>query len=348
MEQSFREFVEIENTTGTYKVYSDEIPDVIINSTPVELQEVSFSADGKGQRDAYNYHSVEKIKFSSNRLMPSIKAKLHKHDYFEMAVIVSGEFEMQIESQLCRFKKWDVCLLNRSTRHAEHFKPDSRLFYITLSTEFLTGWSNLSRFALQPINVFDKFFNKGLRDNIQQNKDFIIAEYRNDAAVSPVFDIIGLIRREFEHKQPGYYFFIYGFIYRLMNILADSQYYQTEYTDLGADDGFSLAFSAKQILDKHKRKMTKMEVGERLNYNAEYINKVFKKHYGCTIPSYNQSVYLQQAVFLLCNTDLHIHRICKMIGFSNRTHFYKIFSKAYGCTPAAYRKKWSNHSKDLL
>lgn len=343
-----KEYIEIENAPCFYnnKIYTDQIADTILCNMPVELQELSFSSKGKGHRNAYNYRSTVSFDFDSNVFSPFLKPKLHKHEYFEMILNVSGQFEMQIESQLCELNRWDVCILNRVTRHAEHFRPKDKIFYIVLSPDFLLNWPQEYGMKVPHSIFFTKFFNKGLASNLQQNKDFITARYTNQIAISPLHSIIENIRREFENKQPGYQLFIRGLIYRLLNILSDSEYYTAEYVDLGSDDGFSLAFSAKKILDESKQKMTKVELAERLNYNSEYINQVFKRHYGQTIPEYNRMVCLQQASYLLTNTDMPIYKICQQLGITNRTHFYNLFKQEYGCTLADYRRKGDKAALD--
>ena len=85
--------------------------------------------------------------------------------------------------------------------------------------------------------------------------------------------------------------------------------------------------------------MTKQQLAEKLNYNSEHINRVFKKHYGQTIPDYNKLVCMREAALLLCNTNQHIHQICRQLGFTNRTHFHTLFQQEYGCSPYDYRKR---------
>lgn len=341
------EYVEIEHADGfgikpQGKVYTENLPDVIVSNIPIELQQFDYSLSGKGHRVAYSYRPTMTLKFSNKQFPAPLKSKLHKHDYFELMLVSSGQMSMQIESQLCEFNNWDVCVLNRTTRHAEHFKPGIKVFYLALSADYLQNWPSEEGMGLQHFPLFRKFFNKGLRDTLQQNKDYIDARYTNQTAVSPLCPIIGDIRRELETKHPGYQLIVRGLLLRLFNVLTHSKDYETQYIDLGADEGFSLAYSAKKILDKHKRKMTKHEIALQLNYNSEHINRVFKKHYGQSIAQYNRTVYLRQAALLLNSTNSHIHLICKQLGFSNRTHFYTLFEEEYGCTPAEYRKKGSH------
>ncbi len=301
--------------------------------------EFNYYSQGNGNRSSYNYSSNTSINFNTGQLNSPLKGKLHKHDYFELMFIASDQFEMQVESQLCEFNKWDVCILNRSTRHMEHFKPNEKIFYLALSPEYLFNWPREEGMSLYRSYLFSKFFSKGLRDTLQQNKDFITFRYTKQEIVPPFYRIIADIRKEYENKQPGYQLFIRGLLYRIFCILTDRAHYEMEYMDLGFDEGFSLAFSVKQILDKNKRKMTTLEIAERLNYNSEYTNRVFKRHYGHTIPEYNRLICIRQAASMLCNTNQHIQTICKQLGFVNRTHFYDLFEHEYGCTPTEYRNK---------
>lgn len=334
-----QDYVEIEDDFGSYKVYNNEVPDTLLSTKPIELQEVSFFQDGKGHRSAYSNRPTISFDFAYNKKTSLIKAKFHKHDYFELLLVASGKLEMQIESNLCDFQKWDVCILNRSTKHAEHFEANGRFFYLVLSPDFLLNWPKEEGFNIMRTPLYTKFFNKGLRDTLLQNKDFITARFTNRTEPSPLLNILEEMRKEFQNKSPGYQLFIRGLVCRFLWVLADTTYYQTDYIDLGLDDGFSLALSTKQILETMKRRVSKTELSERLNYNPEYINRVFKKHYGQTISEYSRSLNMQQAASLLCQTDIAIHKLCKQLGYTNRTHFYDIFKQEYGCSPSEYREQ---------
>lgn len=337
-----KNYIEIEDTSGFSIVpfdryYTDSLPDTIISNKVIELQEFYYSSEGRGRRITYSYRPITSLVFNSSYPLSPLKAKLHKHDYFELIFIASDRLEMQIESSLCEFNKGDVCVLNRSTRHAEHFYPGVKMFYLAFSPEYLLNWPFEEGMGLQQSLILTKLFKKWPQDTLKQNKDYVCARYNDHAGTSPLNEIIGHIRREFKEKRSGYQSIVRGLLYRFLSSLADPKYYTTEYIDLVSDEGFSLAYSVKQILDKKKHKMTVLQVANCLNYNSEYINRVFKKHYGKTIPEYNKTVYMRQSALLLNTTGLPIHEICKQLGFTNRTHFYNEFEKEYGCTPNNYR-----------
>lgn len=321
------------------KMSPGDFPEIFVGGDLIELNEVCFSS-GKGYHNAYSCRPSKTILFDAvNNMHSPLKNKFHKHNYFELMFVAFGKIEMQVESQLCEFRKGDICLLNRSVRHSEHFSSEVKLFYLHLSPEYLQSCLQEKSVGIRQFFEFSKIFNMWLRDSCQQNKDYITFRYNHEETPSPLYEVMAELRKEFEDKKPGYHIFVNGLVYRLFCILSDTAHYQTEHIDMGSDNGFSLAYSAKQILDKYNRRMTKLQIANILSYNSEYINRVFKKHYGYTIPEYNRLVCLGQAAFLLCNTDKHIHEICRQLGFTNRSHFYNLFKHEYGCTPADYRRK---------
>ena len=323
------------------RVYSKYLPDIIISNIPVELQELRYSADGKGHRASYGYQHTTTLDFTNPKFPAPLKAKLHKHNYFELVFVASGKLNMQIESKLCKLSSLDVCILNCATRHAEEFFPDACIYYIVLPVDYLKESLKKNGLSLRNSVLFGDFLIKDLDDTLQQNKDYVISRNVNPEVLMRLDQNIRSIREEFQEKRPGFQLIVRGLLFRFLSVLANPEFYETKYIDLGADNGFPLAYSAKKILDEHKHKMTVHEISKRLNYSEEHVNRVFKKQYGLTIPEYNKSVCLHHAAFLLKNTDLHVHTICAQLGFSNRTNFYKLFKDEYGYTPSEYRKKGS-------
>jgi AraC-like DNA-binding protein len=254
-------------------------------------------------------------------------------------IVASEKLEMQVESKLCEFRKWDICILNSAVRHMEHFKPDTKIYYLAFSPEYLLSWPDEEGMNIRNSLVFSEFIHKGLLDTLHQNKDYITFRFVDSVALSSLLGLVTDIRKEFEQKKPGYQLFIRGLVYRLFCVLSDPECYEAEYTDLGFDGGFSLALSAKKILDRTKEKITKHDLAERLNYNYEHISRVFVKHYKLTIPAYNKKICMREAASLLSKTTLSISIICKSLGYVNRTNFYNVFRKEYGCSPMEYRDK---------
>lgn len=332
-------YIEIEESVGYAKepsprTYSENLPDTRISENPVELQKVIYTTQGKGNRQTFSHGMQTTISFRSDT--PPME-KLHRHDYFELLFVVSEHLEIQIESELLQFYRGDVCILDRSTYHAEHYELGTELFYLVLTPEYLKSYPQ-GEAPTMPQKLW-KFFSRALRDQLLNNKDYVAFRWKGDGTPLPLCKVMEELRREFTDKGPGYPMFVRGQICRLFAILSDDQYYVTEFRNLSTDEGYSLAFAAKQVLDKAEGQMNKQQLSKQLNYSAEHINQMFLRHYGCTVSSYNRKICLRHAANLLQDTSLPVHEISRQLGFVNRTNFYRLFEREYGCTPAEYRRK---------
>ena len=251
------------------KLHPDMLPDTYLLNNPIEFQEVYYSSDKNGYRNTYSYRPTASLTFNAEHFTAPLMGKFHRHDYFEVIINASDQFEMQIESQLCILHKWDVCILNRSTGHSESFHPEARVFYLAVSPDFLHNAPKEKNIILRFPKEIETFFEKGMSDTFLYNKNYLLFHFVNPVPISPIRTILSAIRHEFENKLPGYHLIIRGYLYRFFDLLVNSEYYESEYIDLNPDKSFPLALSAKQLIDQTIKRMTKFEIASALNYNSE-------------------------------------------------------------------------------
>ena len=68
------------------------------------------------------------------------------------------------------------------------------------------------------------------------------------------------------------------------------------------------------------------------------LSRIIKKQTGSTFSRLLETRRLEQACFLLKNTDLTIEDIAENIGYENLSFFYRLFRRTYGSTPREYRR----------
>lgn len=282
---------------------------------------------------------VASIIVKHDNLPRNLTNRLHRHDFFELSIIASGTVEMQIESQRITCQPGDVLMVNRNTRHAEDIPRNATLYTLEVSKDYLLRWPNADELFTYMDETQNQFFSRNLDDEVKRNKDYIECHRQGDGPDYEVLDIFNHITDELEYKHPGFQLMVRALIYRLFAVLSDPQKYSCTYVDLGFDGGESLANTAKQLLDKTKRKISRAELSEYLHYSSTHINRVFQKHFGESIKDYNRKIYMREAAKLLTSTNLTIQDVIKEIGFDNRTHFYKMFFDTYQMTPAEYRER---------
>lgn len=72
--------------------------------------------------------------------------------------------------------------------------------------------------------------------------------------------------------------------------------------------------------------------------SANKLKVCFKRHTGCTVTEYIQGRRMNQAEYLLTDTDFTIGQIAQMIGYSTSSRFAELFKKNTGILPIEYRK----------
>lgn len=81
------------------------------------------------------------------------------------------------------------------------------------------------------------------------------------------------------------------------------------------------------------------ELTAKLPYSHGYICREFKKYLKQTIIDFFNEQKINQASFLLMNTNLKILNISNMVGYSSPKNFINQFTKRFALSPSAWRAK---------
>lgn len=79
------------------------------------------------------------------------------------------------------------------------------------------------------------------------------------------------------------------------------------------------------------------EIARRLGISLRQLERLFKKHKGCTPQSEYLALRLKRARQLLLQTDLSILEISIATGFCSQSHFTQCYRTMYACTPGRQR-----------
>lgn len=80
------------------------------------------------------------------------------------------------------------------------------------------------------------------------------------------------------------------------------------------------------------------EMSEEVKVSKEYLCRCFKKYTGMTASEYLNNRRMFYAANMLKNSNTEIIRICEDIGMSSLSYFYKVFKRNFGLSPSAFRK----------
>ncbi|HWT76479.1 MAG TPA: AraC family transcriptional regulator [Mobilitalea sp.] len=264
---------------------------------------------------------------------PGVKTQFHTHDYIELAYVVDGEFQQRIMGQDIKFKKGEICLIDKNCLHQDYlFFHKSTILFIGLANEIFDevmvdkieeeGILNFLRMALmkqKDIQQYVHFKPKNQEDSqIEELLLSLLAELEcNDAASKYVCK--GLVIRILHHISTKYEFFLSNEQRKKMNWIIFEEI--TNY-----------------IREQYKN-ITIKELVQRFHFNEDYYNRLLKEKTGMTYSEYVQNIRLAQAEKLLKTTSLTVDEVANQVGYHNKGYFYKIFVERYGTTPYKYRKQ---------
>lgn len=81
-------------------------------------------------------------------------------------------------------------------------------------------------------------------------------------------------------------------------------------------------------------------LARRFHINKYHLLRQFKRSYGSSPGEYMIAVRIQQAKYMLQNTNETITAIAEAVGYANTSHFINSFKQHESLTPGAYRKSW--------
>ena len=90
----------------------------------------------------------------------------------------------------------------------------------------------------------------------------------------------------------------------------------------------------------HYKNGTLSELSEQMGYDVYWLSREIRRRTGRTYKELLQEKRMQQAVYLLANSEIPVTDIIESIGYDNTSYFYRKFREKYGMSPKEYRKNY--------
>jgi AraC-like DNA-binding protein len=107
--------------------------------------------------------------------------------------------------------------------------------------------------------------------------------------------------------------------------------------DAPSSGGNALQSLLSYINRNYTRPLTRGEVAAAVGYNESYISHLFSDALHTTLTDYINALRMDDAFYLLSDTDLAVSRIAEDLGFGSLRSFNRIFLKHAQMTPSDYR-----------
>ncbi|MEK3883733.1 AraC family transcriptional regulator [Paenibacillus sp. PL2-23] len=149
----------------------------------------------------------------------------------------------------------------------------------------------------------------------------------------------------------------------LKKMLLDAEYIQALFrttsfeelghwfTHVGMEQLFDLLLAREQthqsqiaaqikhlVQTRFEENLTLEAIADRMNFNANYLSRVFKKEAGMSFSDYMAITKLEMAKHLLTTSDLKVQEVAEKLHYQSTTAFIRYFRKMEGMTPSSYRE----------
>ena len=235
----------------------------------------------------------------------------HWHDSMEILYIANGSLINYFDKIKQTAFSGEAVIIPPKQMHAGKPCPDgAELYAIHIDIAELSNKTIASRNFLQPL--------------VDQKID-ICKITDNKAVTDAVNDLIV----SYNSRHP---LNTIGNVYQLLGTL-----YESLYTSQKANSEIKMAEVFKYISLHFNELLTTDSLARLFNYNESYFCRQFKKTTGQSIKQYINHKKIQEAQFLIKNSQYSLAQITDILQFSSQSHFNKVFKQIVGKSPIQYK-----------
>lgn len=252
----------------------------------------------------------------------------HTHDYVEMIYMYSGSTHHKINDCDVILKQGELLILNQKATQEIYpaGEDDIAVNFIILPEFFDYGIKMME----QEPNTLREFIIDCLRGSTGTSGYL----YFKVSDVLPIQNLIENLIWTIKNRLPNKRSInqaTMGLLFlQLMNhmdkVETDAQSRQQQ-----------LMISVLQYIEEHYKDGELSELAEQMHYDLYWLSREIKKQAGCTYTELVQKKRLNQAAYLLKNTNMSVINVGMAVGYENQSYFHRIFQKQFGTTPRKYR-----------
>ncbi|WP_338199336.1 AraC family transcriptional regulator [Lactobacillus rizhaonensis] len=253
----------------------------------------------------------------------------HKHDYFEIDLVLDGETKCFASNSVSTLHKGDLVIISPGTSHKIEVIGSSIVICIVMKkSTFDNSFFNL----IKADNILADFFNKCLYSSTENYLTF------NVQITEKILEIIQNIFIESYSSLPQSNAICCDYISILLSYtlrgLSESNNFKTYDNDL-TNRFAKIINTIKVNCDTVKLK----DLARQYNYDKAYLGKLISKKTGHSFNYLRNYYRIQKSCNLLKYTDDSINSISEQVGYSSVNSFERSFQTVLHLTPSAYRRK---------
>ncbi len=101
-------------------------------------------------------------------------------------------------------------------------------------------------------------------------------------------------------------------------------------------------------LDEHftDSQISVSSVADHFSYSSDYLGRLFSHFHHQTISEYIVEKRFERAVDLLCNTNIPVTEVIRLVGYVSHSFFFRVFRERYHMAPGEFRNRHSSIMKE--
>lgn len=253
----------------------------------------------------------------------------HKHVFFEMIYVLSGEGLQIFEDREIKLTAGDFCIMAPNVNHAIEAYEDCVILNILIrKSTFLDIFINTVRDKTQ-ISMF--FLNNLYEKNIIP---YLLFHTKNDLKIRNY-----ILDMYVEHQEDDEY--SDRIICSILTIFF-TQLIRLHQKDLEIPQSQNAASKYEtevfNYIVNNYASVSLEQIASHFHFSIPYCSKLIKKISGQTFSELLEHIRLQQSENFLLYTQLSVAEISTCIGFKNPETFIRMFKRCHNMTPSKFRK----------
>lgn len=253
---------------------------------------------------------------------PRYDMQHHWHTHYEIIRIISGSFQLSLNSQTTTYKAGDVIFVTDGVIHGG--TPDDCVYECIV-------------FDLQILLKNNHACAKTIHDIMDHR--ITIHPFLSDSS-SEILPIVRNLSHALTERRMGHEFMTQGFLYQLLGVILEEHLYDETVTDSATTESFK---SIKNVLDyiseNYYNNISLDALAKIAGMNPKYFCRYFRSMTERTPIDYLNYYRIECACEMLSTKDISIKETAISCGFNDESYFIKTFHKYKGITPKQFMRR---------
>lgn len=280
-------------------------------------------------QEYFDKNNQQSVFFSQhNRYTPAF---LHKHIFFEIVYILSGQCVQTVGFDTHQFHEGDFIFIAPDTFHTmEVFDDNSIVINILLRR---STFHDMFAPLTYGNDLLSEFFSSGLYDSSSQFQ-YMAFHAGKDAVLKDE-----LLKMCEEWMKPDKYtdqilvgILTMVFAYLMRNHSDTLETSVSRHTSM-PDDFLVMSYMQENLKD-----VSLADVAKHFNFSVSYCSRLIKSSTGISFNDWKRTMRLRRAEHLLLSSNYTIAQISDSVGYANPESFIRTFKKEFHLSPSEYRK----------